>query len=104
MRIQDRPNLGLNPGVPVPFVQRLHDILAAISTKLNQVALGTAEGFDGKATAIPTVGTYAQGDRIRHAAPVEAGAPGSMYVVIGWVCIAGGSPGTWREMRVLTGN
>lgn len=43
------------------------------------------------------------GDYIKNATPMELGGAGSMYIVQGFICIAAGNPGTWREVRVLTG-
>lgn len=45
-------------------------------------------------TAAPTTGTYAQGDAVWNSAPVAAGVPG-------WVCVTGGTPGTWKAMAAL---
>lgn len=56
------------------------------------------------ATAAPTGGTWAVGDIVRNSAPVEAGVALSKYVVWGYICTASGTPGTWLEMRTLTGN
>jgi hypothetical protein len=78
--------------------------LGAVARKINGLASGAVSARDGALTAAPTTGTWAQGDEVRNAAPVELGAAGSKYVLTGWICTAGGSPGTWREMRVLTGN
>jgi hypothetical protein len=47
---------------------------------------------------------YAQGDFVRNSTPVEAGAATAKYVITGWICVAGGTPGTFKESRVLTGN
>lgn len=55
-------------------------------------------------TAAPTGGTWTQGDFVRNAAPTELGAGGSKYVILGWSCIASGTPGTWVQCRCLTGN
>jgi hypothetical protein len=55
-------------------------------------------------TAAPTTGTYTAGKKIFKANPTEAGTAGSKYVIFGWICIASGTPGTWVEMRALTGN
>ena len=41
-------------------------------------------------TAPPTAGTWQQGDKVWHSAPAPDGC-------VGWVCVAGGSPGTWKE-------
>jgi hypothetical protein len=79
-------------------------LLRGIARKLNGLASGAVSARDGALTAAPTTGTWAQGDEVRNAAPTELGTAGAMYVVTGWICIAGGTPGTWREMRFLTGN
>jgi hypothetical protein len=41
-------------------------------------------------TAPPTAGTWQAGDKVWHSAPAPDGH-------IGWVCVLGGSPGTWKE-------
>lgn len=66
--------------------------------------------FEGRVSAHysalipPTGGRWIAGDTIRHSAPAELGAAGAKYCLLGWLCIATGDPGTWVEMRVLTGN
>jgi len=45
-------------------------------------------------TSIPTVGTYRQGDEIINKLPTN-GQPK------GWLCISGGTPGTWKTTGVL---
>jgi hypothetical protein len=45
-------------------------------------------------TAAPTTGTYAQGDMVWNSAPAAGGTPG-------WMCVTGGSPGTWKAMANL---
>lgn len=78
-------------------------LLRDIAIKVNQMASGRLAGFDELAAAAPTAGRWQQGDTVRNNAPAELGTAGSRYVVTGWICVAGGSPGTWREMRTLTG-
>ena len=56
------------------------------------------------ATAAPTELTWARGDIVYNSEPSEAGAGGSKYVVTGWICTVGGTPGTWVAMRTLTGS
>jgi hypothetical protein len=41
-------------------------------------------------TAPPTKGTWQAGDKVWHSAPSPDGH-------IGWVCVLGGSPGSWKE-------
>lgn len=54
--------------------------------------------------AVPTTGQFNQGDFIRNSAPTELGSAASMYVIFGWLCTVGGTPGTFVQMRFLTGN
>lgn len=54
-------------------------------------------------TAAPVAGAYLQGDRVLNKQPTVAGGAGSQYTIIGWICTVSGSPGTWVEMRALTG-
>ena len=56
---------------------------------------GSPEGFLGQSRLLgfssgpPASGQYARGDKIFDSAPTAGGAEG-------WVCVAGGSPGTWK--------
>ncbi len=45
-------------------------------------------------TAAPTSGTYVQGDMMFNSTP-SAGGP------LGWMCVAGGTPGSWKAMGNL---
>lgn len=106
MRLEENPQLPMQPDSP--YAQNLNFVLSRlfrnIAQKVNQIGDGRLVGSDLVASAIPTTGTYAQGDFIRNSAPIEAGSAASKYVVIGWVCTVGGTPGTLLQCRVLTGN
>lgn len=78
--------------------------LRDIAQQLNSTSEGRIAAASNAATAAPTTGTYAQGDFIRNSTPTELGAGGSKYVITGFLCVAGGTPGTWVQMRSLTGN
>lgn len=71
---------------------------------VNLLAEGRVAGTANALTAAPTAGSFAQGDFVRNSAPTEVGAAGSKYVVLGWLCVAGGTPGTFVPCRALTGN
>jgi hypothetical protein len=45
-------------------------------------------------TAAPTSGAYVRGDRIIKTAPAAGGN-------MGWICVAGGSPGTWKSFGAI---
>lgn len=82
-----------------PLVQRFYELFRQICNFSNASAM-----WDGQGTSAPTTGTWSVGDKVENTGPSEAGSAGSQYVIIGWVCTAEGAPGTWREMRVFTGN
>lgn len=75
-----------------------------IAEQVNALSEGRSVAYYNAATAAPTTGTYKQGDEIRNSAPTELGSAGSKYVINGWKCVASGTPGTWVQMRFLTGN
>jgi len=82
----------------------LSDYLNKIVNKLNGVAAGNFGSLDNASTAAPTSGTWAKGDFVTNSNPSELGSAGSKYVVIGFICTASGTPGTWLQCRCLTGN
>lgn len=45
-------------------------------------------------TAAPTTGTFVQGDIVWNTAPAASGA-------IGWACVTGGTPGTWKAFGAI---
>jgi len=106
MKLEENPQLPSNPDTP--YARDLNFVLSRIfrntAQKMNLIADGRIAGSDFVAATVPTTGTFKQGDFIRNSAPVEAGAAASKYVVLGWIVVAGGTPGTLRECRVLTGN
>lgn len=56
-------------------------------TNLNFVR--TRHGVITHGAAAPAVGTWSVGDKVYHSNPVAGGR-------IGWVCVAAGTPGTWK--------
>ena len=50
--------------------------------------------FGTAAPSVSTDGTFQRGDVVVNTAPSAGGAPG-------WVCVSGGSPGTWKAMANL---
>lgn len=105
MKIQD-PLLPLNAETAYEreLNFKLITILRQIANKLNLFADGRASAIDNQATAAPTTGTWALGDFVKNSAPSELGAPGSKYVIEGWINVSAGTPGTWVQKRFLTGN
>jgi hypothetical protein len=83
---------------------QLYTFLRNIATQLNALSEGAIASRHAARATVPITGSYRRGDQVADSMPAEAGAPGSKYVRLGWVCVASGEPGTWLEMRVLTGN
>ena len=75
-----------------------------IAQQVNGLSEGKISAKYQAATAAPTTGTYMQGDYVTNSAPSELGAATAKYVIMGWVCVTAGTPGTWVESRTLTGN
>lgn len=90
-----------------PFMRRLMqsltDRLREAAVKVNGLASGRVSALENTYTAAPAGGDWTQGDMVTNSAPAELGSAGSKYVILGWVCVASGSPGTWKECRCLTG-
>ena len=100
MKLNESPQIGAGP----LMVVSLFDHFRAIAKKVNALASGNFAAVENTATAAPTTGTWAQGDVVLNSNPAEAGGAGAKYIVIGWKCTVGGTPGTWLQMRTLTGN
>lgn len=103
MRLEENPQLPMGQD-PKDLNFVLSRLFRNIAQKVNQIGDGRIAGSDFTAASIPTTGMFKQGDVIKNSAPVEAGTAGSKYVVLGWVCVAGGTPGTLLPIRALTGN
>ena len=84
--------------------RKLSDTFRDIAKQLNGSTEGTLAAFHNARVSAPTTGTWALGDEVKNSAPSELGSASSKYIIIGWKCTAGGTPGTWLEMRTLTGN
>ena len=84
--------------------RKLTELFREYARHINDLTEGKISAITNKSAAAPTTGTYSQGDFVRKAAPVEAGSASSKYVIVGWVCTVGGTPGTWVECRYLTRN
>ena len=84
---------------------RLYDTFRPIVRKLNGIGSGSLnDAADNAASSPPTTGSYRHGDFVRNNNPTELGVVAAKYVLIGWVYVNLGTPGTWLESRTLTGN
>lgn len=91
--------------VPAEYGQaRFTDIFRDVQRVICELCEGSIEPHYNAYTAAPTTGSFKKGHFLKNSAPTESGTAGSKYVLLGWVCVTSGTPGTWRECRVLTGN
>lgn len=79
-------------------------VLRETALQVNALSEGKGAAHYQSALSAPTTGTAAQGDFVYNATPTELGTAGSKYVIRGWICVSGGTPGTWVQARFLTGN
>ena len=87
MKQNEQPRI---PGAAPALV----DEIRRHAAHLNALANGSVNGSE-TFTGPPTAGTFATGDFRRNGSPtVAAGA-----VVLGWLCVAGGTPGTWVQTK-----
>jgi hypothetical protein len=75
-----------------------------VAQQVNALSEGQISASYNALTAAPASGTWVQGDFVKNRTPTELGAALSRYVIVGWVCVASGTPGTWVQARFLTGN
>lgn len=94
--------INTTPRVPKsdPALER---VLREHAVQINQLAEGRISAAYSALPSAPVGGTWAQGDFVRNSAPVELGASPNKYVIHGWQCVSGGTPGAWVECRFLTG-
>ena len=82
----------------------LFRILTAIDTQINNLSEGRIAAVrSGSAMPSSSAILSAIGDEVRNLNATVQGTAGSQYVVVGWICTTGGTPGVWREQRYLTG-
>ena len=101
------PKLNLEQFVHQEYDRSLMTEMARqIEDAINRLSSGAIYQHYNATTSAPTGTTVAHslGDFVKNATPTELGTAGSMYLVVGWLCVASGTPGTFREARVLTGN
>lgn len=96
-KIPTNPTLS---GDSLSLARRLTDLWSVLASTLNDLV----DKSEVSATSSPTAGVHKLGEFVRNANPLELGTAGSKYIISGWICTAAGTPGTWLQARVLTGN
>lgn len=102
--------LNLDQGVPNSYSKAdLSRVILAITGQLNGLSEGRIAARYNAQASVPSGGSvsYAVGDFVPDTnctvgASVVSGL-GVSYIRLGWVCTVPGTPGTFQEVRVLTG-
>jgi hypothetical protein len=93
-----------------PTKNFMFDVRKFTTENIRVKQLFTVDGINKQeyGSQIPTADSpaagWTRGDRRFNVNTSELGTAGSKYVVQGWICTVTGTPGTWVEMRSLTGN
>lgn len=91
--------------IPEKYEQsRVREVIRKVQDTVNDLAEGRARVRYQSASTTPGFGTYSLGDWVFNSSPSELGTVGGKYVLLGWVNVSAGAPGTFKEMRALTGN
>jgi hypothetical protein len=83
--------------------QALKENFTAIQNQLNNLSEGRITATYNAQNSVPTTGQFNVGDFVPNKDIQELGAPGSKYVIRGWVC-SDSDPLTFLQCRFLTGN
>jgi len=88
------------------LIQRLTEVIRIYGVQINGLATTRITSFATRTAAegAPTTGQWQNGDKVWRSNVTEQGTAGSKFVHIGWICVTSGTPGTWVQMRTLTGN
>ncbi|MDO9313399.1 MAG: hypothetical protein Q7T97_02500 [Burkholderiaceae bacterium] len=99
MRLDPFPRF---PADSSQLIRKLTDLFRDTAKQVNDLTEGKVSAVTNAATSVPTTGTWKQGDFVKHSAPTVAGIAPNTYIVHGWECTVGGTPGTWVAMNVPT--
>lgn len=77
----------------------MESLFKKIDDQVNNLTDGKVNAVTNSYTAAPTSGTHAIGDFVRNTNTVQNGTAPSNYVILGWICTLGGTPGTFTEVR-----
>lgn len=82
------------------FVDKQTLITADWLNFLNQIANTPGIIPTQAASVAPTTGTWNTGDYVRNNAVTVLGVTPNQYIVDGWTCVVGGTPGQWFEVHL----
>jgi hypothetical protein len=83
--------------------QNISKSFAALQNQINNLSEGRIVATYNAQNLVPTTGEFNVGDFVPNTDVLELGAPGSKYVLRGWICSVS-NPLTFLQCRMLTGN
>lgn len=98
-----RPDQGLMAWATA-LLRAINEHWVRLAHQVNALGDGRIASANNAYTAAPSDGNWQVGDFVRNSAPAESGTAGSKWILVGWVCVTAGTPGTWVACRSLTGN
>lgn len=86
--------------MPNPFYAGQPDYIVTLNSLFNQVQ-GLSSGTTGVITGItaPTSGSWTKDQYVKNTNRAVLGAAPDQYIVDGWLCVQGGTPGVWMEVH-----
>lgn len=100
------PRIALEQFLPQQYDYGLFvEMIRNIEDSINRAFEGRiVQRYSAASAPSGTTVSYQVGDIVYNTTPTETGTAGSQYLLVGWMCVAAGAPGVWRELRCLTGN
>ena len=78
---------------------KLNEEIGDLKDRAELTRMNRLSGYNS-ASAAPTGNVWAKGDIVRNSNPVEIDETAMRkYFIMGWICTASGTPGSWKEMR-----
>lgn len=76
-------------------IGQLQSRIGALSTNNGVAQFSASIRGVGLSASAPNIGTHARGEILLNADPSAGG-------FVGWVCVSGGSPGTWKTFGAIS--
>lgn len=99
MRLPDNPPLPATADTRA-FMAEAQKLFRQAFQQLNALSEGRVTATSNASDTVPTTGTWNRGDFVLNTVPSPIGEAGNQYIIDGWKCVVGGTPGTWVEVRL----
>ena len=99
MRLPDNPPLP-SSGDTQALLREVQKLMRQVNQQVNALSEGRVTATNNASDTVPTTGTWNRGDFVPNTVPSPIGEAGNQYIIDGWKCVVGGTPGTWVEVRL----